>query len=57
MWKISEEGLQNLKNHKYQGSKYTFLDNIMNHFWMYLVNFLPIVNSIEFGTKSNYFDC
>jgi ethanolaminephosphotransferase len=38
---ITNEGIQNIKNHKYKGGVYTPIDNAMNHFWYYSVEFFP----------------
>ena len=38
---INEEGLQNIINYKYTSTGYTKIDEIMNHFWVALVEYLP----------------
>ena len=38
---FTEQQIQNLKSHKYKGSDYTALDNIMNKFWYSLVDLIP----------------
>ena len=43
---ITEEGLQNLKNYKYVSGGYSELDKIMNHYWEFVVTFIPMVFSI-----------
>lgn len=38
---ITPEGLINLKNHKYNGGEYTYLDKKMNIFWYKLIDYIP----------------
>lgn len=38
---LSDKDIMNLKNHKYVGGEYTYIDNKMNHFWFWIVNLLP----------------
>lgn len=39
---LSEAGLENIKNHKYVAGKYTPLDNLLNPFWAWATEFLPM---------------
>lgn len=41
---ITEEGVENLSNYKYQSGAYTPIDKILNHFWLCAVEYLPRVN-------------
>lgn len=41
---ISEDDVGILKNYKYHGSDYTWLDNKMNKFWFAAVDYLPKVS-------------
>ena len=38
---ITPEGLDTLKQHKYKGGEYTYLDNQMNKFWYMCIDFMP----------------
>jgi phosphatidylglycerophosphate synthase len=38
---ITKDGLDNIKNHKYKSGGYSFLDNIMNPFWEWVVKLMP----------------
>ncbi|CAI2370650.1 unnamed protein product [Moneuplotes crassus] len=38
---ISDEGKENIKNHKYVPGEYSALDNLLNPFWIWIVEFLP----------------
>jgi len=41
-WKVlSEDGLKQIASHKYKSGQYTPLDNVLNPFWLRLVDFLP----------------
>ena len=40
---ISEADVETLKNYKYQGSEYTYIDNLLNKFWYAAVEFVPKV--------------
>jgi len=40
---ISEKGLIELKNYQYKSGGYSYLDNKMNPFWLYVVELLPLV--------------
>jgi hypothetical protein len=39
---ITEDGLKNIKNHKYQPGEYSAIDNLLNPFWVWIVEFLPM---------------
>ena len=39
---ITKEGLAALKNYKYVGGTYSWLDNKLNPFWFWLANQLPM---------------
>lgn len=43
---ITEQGLKELKNYKYQSGGYSFMDKIMNHWWEFFVKLIPMVNLI-----------
>ncbi|CAI2371000.1 unnamed protein product [Moneuplotes crassus] len=38
---ISEKGEENIKNHKYVPGEYSPMDNLLNPFWIWIVEFLP----------------
>ena len=38
---ITEEGLKNIKEHKYQSGGYSILDKILNPFWETVVKLMP----------------
>lgn len=38
---LTEKDLENMKNHKYQSTGYTTLDNKMNPFWLKCASYLP----------------
>ena len=42
---ISEADVATLKDYKYHGSDYTWLDNQMNKFWFAAVEYLPTVTA------------
>lgn len=44
---ITPEGLANLKKYKYISGGRTKLDEIMNHWWEWVVNQLPMVNIFQ----------
>lgn len=35
-----------LKNYKYKAGGYSYLDNKINPFWLYVVELLPMVSSL-----------
>ncbi|KAF1788898.1 Vacuolar protein sorting-associated protein 13, C-terminal [Phytophthora cactorum] len=37
-----EKALEGIAAYKYKAGTYTYLDNVLNHFWTYSVQFLPI---------------
>jgi hypothetical protein len=39
---LSQSGLHFIANHQYRPSDYTYLDNILNPFWTYLTECLPL---------------
>ncbi|CAI2368997.1 unnamed protein product [Moneuplotes crassus] len=39
---ITEDGLKNIKNHKYKSGGYSMLDNVMNPFWELVVKLMPM---------------
>jgi len=39
---LTIDGVENIANHKYKGGQYTFFDNLLNPFWQYLTELLPI---------------
>jgi ethanolaminephosphotransferase len=38
---ITEEGLTDIKNHKYNAGGYSILDNVMNPYWEFVVTLMP----------------
>jgi hypothetical protein len=40
---LSEKDLEHIKNHKYQTTGYSSLDNLMNPFWILCANLIPNV--------------
>ena len=38
---ITPAGIQKIREHKYKGGTYTYLDNKMNHFWFWTLQFFP----------------
>jgi len=40
---LSEKDLENIKNHKYNTTGYSKLDNLMNPFWIFCANLIPKV--------------
>ena len=38
---VTDDGLKNLKNYKYNGGVYSWLDIKMNPFWYWIANQLP----------------
>jgi ethanolaminephosphotransferase len=38
---ITEDGLKNIKNHKYKAGGYSILDNLMNPWWEFVVGCVP----------------
>jgi hypothetical protein len=41
---ITKDGLNNLKNYKYQSGGYSFIDKIMNYWWEFCVELIPMVS-------------
>ena len=39
---ITKQGLQNLKAYKYVSGGYSWMDNIMNYWWEFSLNFIPM---------------
>ncbi|CEG40626.1 cdp-alcohol phosphatidyltransferase [Plasmopara halstedii] len=39
---LGEKALQGIAAYKYKAGTYTYLDNLLNHFWTYSVQFIPI---------------
>lgn len=39
---LTVDGVENIAAHKYKSGQYTFLDNLLNPFWTYLTELLPI---------------
>lgn len=42
---ISNNGLENLKKYKYVSGGYSYLDNKINPFWVFVSELYPIVNN------------
>ena len=54
---LTERDITHLKQHKYVGGSYTYLDNAMNHFWYFCLNFVPMwlpANAITFIGNLGY---
>ena len=43
---ITDQGLVNLRNYKYNSSKYTYCDNLMQPFWNWFVELIPTVTTL-----------
>jgi hypothetical protein len=41
---LTAAGLDSIAAHKYVGGKYTPVDNLMNPFWYWATDFLPVAN-------------
>ena len=52
---LTEQDLENMKNHKYQTTGYTILDNKMNPFWEKCATFLPYAYSPNMVTVTGLF--
>ncbi|CAI5717993.1 unnamed protein product [Peronospora destructor] len=39
---LGKKALEGIAAYKYKAGSYTYLDNVLNHFWTYSVQFLPI---------------
>lgn len=39
---ITKQGLENLKLYKYMSGGYSWLDNIMNYWWEFTLNLIPM---------------
>ncbi len=39
---LTQDGVENIANHKYKPGHYTHLDNILNPFWTYITDLLPM---------------
>lgn len=39
---LTREGVNNIVHHKYKSGVYTYLDNILNSYWQYLTDLLPL---------------
>uniref|UniRef100_A0AAV1TZ26 Uncharacterized protein n=1 Tax=Peronospora matthiolae TaxID=2874970 RepID=A0AAV1TZ26_9STRA len=39
---LEKKALEGIAAYKYKAGSYTYLDNVLNHFWTYSVQFLPI---------------
>ena len=39
---LTIDGVENIAQHKYKPGHYTYLDNILDPFWMYVTNLLPM---------------
>lgn len=39
---LGKDALQGIAAYKYKAGTYTYLDNVLNHFWTYSVKFLPM---------------
>ena len=52
---LTEKDLENMKNHKYQTTGYTYLDNKMNPFWEKCASFLPYAFTPNMVTVTGLF--
>lgn len=52
---IKKHGLIALKNYKYKSGGYSWLDNKMNPFWLWSVNFLPMWMAPNLVTLIGFF--
>ncbi len=57
---ITDEGIVNLRNYKYNSSKYTYCDNLMQPFWNWFVELIPtvikrLINSLVGGSEHDNF--
>lgn len=52
---LTEQDLENMKNHKYQTTGYTIIDNKMNPFWEKCATFLPYSYSPNMVTVTGLF--
>lgn len=54
---ITEEGLKALKEYKYQSTGYSPLDNVFNHWWLFVVERVPKVSAkLSKDRRSQYAD-
>ena len=52
---LTEKELENMKNHKYQSTGYTTLDNLMNPFWIKAASYLPYAYTPNMVTVTGLF--
>jgi phosphatidylglycerophosphate synthase len=52
---LTEKDLENMKNHKYQTTGYTYIDNKMNPFWEKCASFLPYAFTPNMVTVTGLF--
>ena len=52
---LTEKDLENMKNHKYQTTGYTKIDNMMNPFWIKCASFLPYAYTPNMVTVTGLF--
>ena len=52
---LTEKDLENMKNHKYQTTGYTYIDNKMNPFWEKCASFLPYALTPNMVTVTGLF--
>ena len=52
---LTDTDLENMKNHKYQSTGYTTLDNLMNPFWYKCASFLPYAFTPNMVTVTGLF--
>ena len=52
---LTDKDLENMKNHKYQSTGYTTLDNMMNPFWLKCASYLPYAYTPNMVTVTGLF--
>ena len=52
---LTEKDLENMKNHKYQSTGYTSLDNMLNPFWLKTASYLPYAYTPNMVTVTGLF--
>lgn len=48
---LSKDALNGIASYKYKSGAYTMLDNAMNSYWSYVVEFLPLWLAPNMGNK------
>ncbi len=55
MTDLTDKDLENMKNHKYQSTGYTSIDNLMNGFWLKCASYLPYAYTPNMVTVTGLF--